>query len=93
MLAVLILLFKVCNISRNRGGLFGFYFLKLFSILKNKENRENMLGSSFFFSPKNIKNTKFKEQKKSLQRTFVVFFVFSTTVLKNSFQKHEPNKP
>ena len=29
---------------------------KLFSILKNKENNENTLGSQFFFVPKNIEN-------------------------------------
>ena len=28
-------------------GMFGYRFLKLFSILKNKENKENMVPSNF----------------------------------------------
>ena len=41
-------------------GLFGFCILKLFSILKNKENKkngENTFGSQFCFILKNIENT------------------------------------
>ena len=51
-----------------------------------------MFGSQFFFVLKNIENienTQFREQK----QFSAVFFVFSKTVLKNSFQKQEPNKP
>ena len=48
-----------------------------------------------FFSPKNIKKTQetlnLKNKKEFSENTYLVFFVFSKTDLKNSFQKHEPN--
>ena len=55
--------------------------------------RENMFGSQFCFVMKNTNNTRFGEQKQFSENTKMVFSVFSKTVLKNSFQKQEPNRP
>ena len=57
--------FGVLYTMRVGNGLFGFYFLKLFYVLKNKENRDNAFDSQFFFfALKNtgiIENIKFRE--------------------------------
>ena len=55
------------------------------------ENRENIFIHGFFVM-KNTENTKFREQKQFSEKPFLVFSVFSKTVL-NNFQKHEPNRP
>ena len=53
-------------------------FLKLFSDLKNKENKENVFGFQFIFFLKSIKkNTKVKEQIRVFkEHIFGVLFVF-----------------
>ena len=56
---------------------------------KEKENRENTLGSYSFFvlkNTKNMENTHFREGQFS-ENTKMVFFVFSKNVLKNNCQK------
>ena len=52
-----------------------------------------MFGFQFFFILENTKNIKFNEQEEFSENIKKVFSVFSKTVLKNSFQKHEPNMP
>ena len=65
------------------------HFLKLFFILENKtKNIENMFDFHVFFSKKykkNIKNITFKITNKSFQITPWVFYLFSKTILNNSF--------
>ena len=41
----------------------------------------------------NTKNTKFKEQDQFSENIKMVFFVLSKIILKNSFQKKQPNMP
>ena len=48
-----------------------------------------MFDSQFFFSEKLIN----LENKNSFREHKMVFSVFSRTVLKNIFRKHEPNGP
>ena len=43
----------------------------------------------FCFVLKNIEKTKFKEQEHFSENTKIMFYVFSTTVFKKSFQKQE----
>ena len=50
-----------------------------------------MSRSNFFIVPKNTENTKFKEQEQFLENTKMMFSMFSKIVLKNSFQRQEPN--
>ena len=52
-----------------------------------------MFGFQCVFVLKHTKNIKFEEQEGFSKNTKMVFFVFSKTVLKNSFQKQELNRP
>ena len=55
----------------------------------------NIVGSQVFFplkNTKNVKNTKFKEQKHSSKNRKIALFVLLKTIIKNNFQKQEPNK-
>ena len=47
--------------------------------------------SNLFFFLINIKTLNLKNKKEFSDNTFLVFFMFSKTILKNNFQKHEPN--
>ena len=66
-------------------GLFGSCFLKLFSILKKKENKENTFGSSFSFVMRNIQRTLNSDNKNSFQRTLKWCSLCFKNVLKNNF--------
>ena len=53
-----------------------------------------MFDFHFFFPEKHKKTQEtlnLKNKKEFSENTYLVFFVFSKTDLKNSFQKHEPN--
>ena len=60
------------------------------------EKGRNMYGSHFCFVLKNIKHThthththtRLREQDQFLEKTKMMFSVFSKTVFKNNFQKH-----
>ena len=76
-------------------GLFGSCFLKLFSVLKNKENQEkqkkNVWFSVFFFSEKHKENIKHQIYiiriiSKKYQNDVFLYFqkLFSRIVLKNN---------
>ena len=56
---------------------------------ENEENNENTFDSQFFFV---LKNTKIREHEQFSKNTKMMFSVVSKTVLKNSFQKQEPNR-
>ena len=74
--------------------MFVYCYLKLFSILKNKKNMENMPFLFYFiFSEKHKKQKtlNLKNREEFSNNTFLVFFVFSKIILKNIFQKHESN--
>ena len=69
----------------NANDMFGSCFLKLFSVLKNKENT---FGSLFFVqknTKKNIENANFREHEQFLENIKIMFSVFSKTILKNNF--------
>ena len=60
-------------------GLFVSCFLKLFFVLKNKENKEKSVWFLFFFFLENIENTKFKIQEQFSKNTKTFFSMFSKT--------------
>ena len=76
--------------SKDHGthkGLFVYRFLKLFFIMKNKENKkntENMFGFFFFIlkNTKNIDNIKLKKQEQFSDNIKIVFYVFSGHALR-----------
>ena len=62
---------------------------------QEKHGKHVWFPVSFFFL-NNIKTQKtlnLKNKEEFSKNTFLVFFVFSKTVLKNCFQKQEPNRP
>ena len=67
----------------------------MFSVHKNKENKENIkntFDSHLFFALKNTENnTKFKEYKHFSENNKMAFAVFSKIVFTNNFQKQKPN--
>ena len=52
---------------------------------------ENIFCFYFFFLINIKKKLNLKNKKEFSDNTFLVFFMFSKTILKNNFQKHEPN--
>ena len=81
---------KLKNTPKN-FGLVWYQFLKtVFCSQKQGEqgkHGEHLRFPSFFCSEKH------KEHERFLENTILVFFVFSKTVLVNSSQKQEPDKP
>ena len=68
-------------------GLFVYSFLKLFSVLKNKENKEKniwFLVFFIFFCSKNTKNTQLKEQEEFPLNIILAFSMFSKTETKQT---------
>ena len=61
--------------------------------MKTRKIGNTYLVYGFFFFLKNIKILNLKNKEEFADNTFFVFFVFSKTVVKSSFQTQEPNRP
>ena len=83
------------ELIENWGMLVHCFKKKTIFCSKKQRKQEKDVWFQFFFFLKNIKsinNTKIIEQRKFLNNTFLVFFVFLNYVLNNNFKKQESNR-